>query len=205
VSGITSTNKRHNKPRHDNPYQPFCFDDFPYYNTNPVIDVGSRWWACHHFDVLQNMKFYLIIGMLMLFAGCNEPLGKVNGQSDDAMPNTENLAFAPYVDAAIHDKGATVIFDSILRPGEEQAIPSVVGAGSIGYYVDDQFDLDKAGGFVRIYGSDGSEGGGAIGGTISRQDGALQASYKVKNTGRLPRRLLVYTTSAEQTGSSNGG
>jgi hypothetical protein len=151
------------------------------------------------------MKFYLIIGMAMLVAGCNEPLGKVNGQSDDVMPNAENLAFAPYVDAAIHEKGATVIFDSILRPGEEQAIPSVVGAGSIGYYVDDQFDLDKAGGFVRIYGSDGSEGGGAIGGTVSRQDGALQASYRVKNTGRLHRRLLVYTTSAEQANSSNGG
>jgi hypothetical protein len=49
------------------------------------------------------MKFYLIIGMPMLFAGCNEPLGKVNGQSDDGMPNAENLTFAPYVDAAIHE------------------------------------------------------------------------------------------------------
>jgi hypothetical protein len=151
------------------------------------------------------MKFYRIIGLPILFAGCNEPIGKVNGQSDDAMPNAESLAFAPYVGAAIHEKGATVIFDSILMPGEEQAIPSVVGADSIGYYIDDQFDLDKAGGFVRIYGSDGSEGGSAIGGTVRRQGGALQASYRVKNTGRLPRRLLVYTTSAEQASSSNGG
>jgi hypothetical protein len=151
------------------------------------------------------MKLLLIIGASLLLGGCNEPLRKANGQSGEAVPNAEKLAFAPFVDAAIHEKGATVIFDSILRPGEEQAMPSVVGAGSIGYYVDDQFDLDKAGGFVRIYGSDGSEGGGAIGGTFSRQDGANQASYRVKNTGRLPRRLLVYITTVEQAGISNGG
>jgi hypothetical protein len=32
-----------NKPRHDNHYQPPCFDDFRGYNTNPVIDVRRRW------------------------------------------------------------------------------------------------------------------------------------------------------------------
>lgn len=150
------------------------------------------------------MKLLLIIGASLLLGGCDEPLRKANSQSGEAVPHAEKLAFAPLVDAAIHKMGATVIFDSILRPGEEQAVPSVVGAGSIGYYVDDQFDLDEAGGFVRIYGSDGSEGGGAIGGTFRRQDGAIQASYRVKNTGRLPRRLLVYTTTAEA-GTSNGG
>jgi hypothetical protein len=34
---------KHNKPRRDNHYQPFSFDDFPDHNPNPVIDARPRW------------------------------------------------------------------------------------------------------------------------------------------------------------------
>ena len=101
-------------------------------------------------------------------------------------------------------KNATVVSDRILQPGEEQPIPSVVGAGSVGYYVDHQFEHETAGEFVRVYGSDGSSGGGQAGIEFSRLDGPIQASYRAVNLGKLPRRLLVYTTPAKRPAAPTG-
>ena len=140
------------------------------------------------------MKPLFMVLLLLLLAGSVEATNRESDVSDEShLKDDDGLSFAPFVDEALKREGIVVIFDQTIEPGEELSIPSVVGSSSMGYYIDDQFDLSEAGGFVRIEGSDGSAGGGAVGGAFSRQDGPIQASYIAKNTGRLPRRLLVYT------------
>lgn len=143
------------------------------------------------------MRFPFVLGCSLIVAACDESPAKRNATHTPELQAKEvPLTFSPLVEKALKEKKATVVMDRILQPREEQPIPSVVGAGSVGYYVDHQFDSEEAGGFVRIHGSDGSSGGGSTGGEFSRQDGPVQASYRAVNTGKLPRRLLVYTTPA---------
>ena len=143
------------------------------------------------------MRFPFVLGCFLIVAACDEsPHSKSNATHAVASGKEITLTFSPLVEKTLEEKKATIVMDRILQPGEEQPIPSVVGAGSLGYFVDHQFDSGEAGGFVRIHGSDGSSGGGSTGGEFSRQDGPVQASYCAVNTGKLPRRLMVYTTPA---------
>ncbi|RYD71667.1 MAG: hypothetical protein EOP84_24495 [Verrucomicrobiaceae bacterium] len=143
------------------------------------------------------MRFPFVLGCFLIVAACDESPSKSNAAHTPSPQAKEvTLTFSPLVEKTLEEKKATIVMDRILQPGEEQPIPSVVGAGSLGYFVDHQFDSGEAGGFVRIHGSDGSSGGGSTGGEFSRQDGPVQASYRAVNTGNLPRRLMVYTTPA---------
>ncbi|MDP0490597.1 MAG: hypothetical protein Q7Q71_06065 [Verrucomicrobiota bacterium JB023] len=141
------------------------------------------------------MKTLSIVVLSLSLLGCDQTTDRDRGDSDGGdIEGDGGLSFAPYVDDVLAEEGVVVILDQTIEPGEEISIPSVIGSRSVGYYVDDQFDLAEAGGFVRIEGSDGSSGGGAVGGVFKRQDGPIQAHYLAKNTGRLKRRLLVYTS-----------
>jgi len=136
-----------------------------------------------------------ILSVCVVLFGCGQREESRVGYIEPEV--VSKLTFSPQVRSSLKEKDANVVLDVVLNPGEERELPSVVGSMSIGYYIDDQFSLDQAGGFVRINGSDGLESGSSYGGEWRRDGGTIQASYKATNKGRQARRLLVYTTSAE--------
>jgi hypothetical protein len=145
------------------------------------------------------MRFPFILGCSLILAGCDEsPAKRTVAHAPELQDNEAPLTFSPLVEESLKEKEAEIVLDRIFQPGEEQPIPSVVGAGSVGYYVDNQFEREKAGGYVYLYGSDGSSSGVSFGSEFSRQDGPVEASFRAVNTGKLPRRLLVYTTPAKR-------
>ena len=74
------------------------------------------------------------------------------------------LTFPSFVEAFLKEKEATVVLDTLLKPSEEREFPDVVRANSVGFYVDEQFVRNQAGGCVYFEGSDGSESRPSIGG-----------------------------------------
>lgn len=148
---------------------------------------------------MQKMKETLLIGAFcMVQLSCDRPDTSPVVSPNLAGPNNGiELTFRKSVYSSLEDKGAVVILDQVLEPGEEVTLPDVVGAASVGYFIDDQFELSKAGSFVQIYGSDGLESGSDWNGEWRRNSGTIQASYIAVNKGSLRRRLLVYRTNPD--------
>jgi len=141
------------------------------------------------------MKFSLIITFISIFIiGCKKT---VPTNSNDNIEVSE-LSFSPTVGASLKNKGATVVMNAILKPGEQVDFPSVIGAKSVGYFVDAQYSREQDGDPIYIEGSDGSESKPTYGGEWSRTNGTIQATYKVTNLGNKIRRILVYTTQPAQ-------
>ena len=107
------------------------------------------------------------------------------------------LTISPLALSSLEERHAQVLFEGVLDPNESKEFVDVAGSGSIGYIVDEQFSLDRADGFVRIYGSDGSESGSAYGGEFRRSDGPITASYRIINEGIEARHVVVYIINSE--------
>ena len=145
------------------------------------------------------MKPLYIVVLGLSLCGCEKSKQQPETRAAEPMAiKSSELTFRKSVFTDLERKGAAVIVDTMLKPNEEHQLEIPEGSDSIGCFVDSQFILSQAGGFVRIYGSDGSESGVSDNVEICQVEGSLQASFKVVNEGKEPRRVLVYTITAEQ-------
>ena len=143
---------------------------------------------------------HLVPMLALIVVSCERKPTAASLPQELSSPQAEipQLTISPMALSSLKDRNAQVIFEGVLDPNDSKEFLDVSGSGSIGYYVDEQFSLDQADGFVRLYGTDGSESGAAYGGELSRNDGSITASYRMINEGIEPRHVLVYTTKAEQ-------